>query len=335
MNIETLRTKVSGVIDSEYCGAEFYFLLATGDTFALRRADLTFEAQTALTDYFAEALRSAMNASSVIGISAADDRTGCIYSYDIQHVPELLFQLTAVLDSSGDDYERFDFSRESLKLLKGIIVLLGHEEKQLTLYRHHYPIFLFEKDTGLFTGLAEGRLRPLEDDVLRISPTVDFLCIDGEYYIFNLKLLERSFGFQEAIRSLATKGLQSIAASGLIADAAVLQERVCGHDVRPQTRQGGGSIARPEQSPQQGHRRLYSVASGSPGKNSRRRRKHKVDADDQSVSRHFLETAERRFSAIRANPPLLREPGEGCCIVAYSSASLDAFNRQMKTTFPQ
>ena len=46
------------------------------------------------------------------------------------------------------------------------------------------------------------------------------------YYIFNLKLLERSFGFQEAIRSLATKGLQSIAASGLIADAAVLQERM-------------------------------------------------------------------------------------------------------------
>ncbi len=191
MNIETLRTKVSGVIDSECYGAEFYFLLATDDTFALRRADLTSEAQTALTDSFVEALQSAMNVSSIMGISAADDRTDCIYHYDIQHVPEQLFQLSAVLD------------------------------------------------------------------------------------------------------------------------------------------------ARPEQSPQQGHRRLYPVASGSPGKNSRRRRKHKFDADDQSVSRYFLETAKRRFSAIRTDPPLLREPGEGCCGVAYSSSSLNAFYRQMKTPFPQ
>ena len=31
MNIDTLRTAVSGVLDSENCGAEFYFLLTVGD----------------------------------------------------------------------------------------------------------------------------------------------------------------------------------------------------------------------------------------------------------------------------------------------------------------
>jgi hypothetical protein len=78
MNIETLRTKVSAVIDSENRGAEFYFLLGIGDTFTPRRADLTSEAQTGLTDSFVETLRSTMNASSIIGISAAE-RTDCIY----------------------------------------------------------------------------------------------------------------------------------------------------------------------------------------------------------------------------------------------------------------
>ncbi len=52
------------------------------------------------------------------------------------------------------------------------------------------------------------------------------MCIDGQYYIVDIKTLERFFGFHEAIKNVAIQGIENIQAANIIIDAGVLTARL-------------------------------------------------------------------------------------------------------------
>lgn len=207
MSTEMFHKKISEIIDHKNCGAEFFFLLSTADTSPmLRKVDLTTEADTELHDGFINALRKTVENTSPVPLSKADERVDGIYHYDMVLLPEPLLNLVNVLEN--DDFKLFDSSKDSLVALKSIIVLFGHGKKQLALYKHIYPIFVMKKSSGLFACRSDGtRLEPLRHDILRINTTFEFMLIDGEFFVFDLKLLERSFGFQEIVKKIAAEEL--------------------------------------------------------------------------------------------------------------------------------
>ena len=229
MNITELKEEISDVLSVENCSAEFYFLIKSGEDINIRFVDIKDEDQEELSRSFVDSINNSFLLNddlSLISLSGADDRKNAVYEYDIDELPNELSHLSEVIDN--DDYDTFDFSSDSLSDLRGILVLIGDDEKQISLYKHQYPVALIKKNSGIRILRSSGtsRFEKLNDDILSINPKFEFFCISGKYFILDLKALERFFGFHDAVKNVAMKGIENIENSGLIENPEVLSKRV-------------------------------------------------------------------------------------------------------------
>lgn len=229
MDIDGLRARISEIITNEACGAEFYFLLEADGQISIKRADVDEGAQIELTQNFIDSISSTIllnDELSLVDISSADDRAHAIYRYDLPEIPVQLTNLGAVLQR--DDFDVFDFESDDLKHLQGILILLGHGQQQLALYKHQYPVALLKRDSSfsLVRVRNQNRLIKLDDDILRINSKFEFMRIGNHYYIVDIKTLERFFGFHDAIRNVATQGIANITQAELVADTRPLSARL-------------------------------------------------------------------------------------------------------------
>ena len=229
MIIDELKTKISDVISCDGCSAEFYFLLDGGEEVLVKSVDIDGDDQEELAKVFIDSIgRNVLlnDELSLVALSSADDRVNAVYKYDLDDIPVELVQLRSIIDSDG--FDEFSFSNDSLSSLKGILVLIGNQQAQLAIYKHQYPISLLKKESSfnLVKLGASDRFEKLDKDVLKINSKFEFMKVDGEYYIFDLKTLERFFGFHEAIKNVAEQGVASIEAADIVEDIEALSERI-------------------------------------------------------------------------------------------------------------
>lgn len=229
MSLDVLKTRISEVISDEACSAEFYFLLEDAGEISIKRADIDQTASDELARNFIETISSTVllnDELSLINISGADDRANAIYRYDLPEVPTQIQHLATILRQ--DDFDVFSFESDDLAHLEGILVILGHGQQQLALYKHQYPVSLLKRDSSfsLVRIRNQNRLVKLEDDILRINSKFEFMRIDDEYFIVDIKTLERFFGFHEAVRNIATQGIENIQRAQLLVDTEVLTARL-------------------------------------------------------------------------------------------------------------
>ncbi len=229
MSLDALRSSISDTISNEACSGEFYFLLEQNGTMTIRRVDMDEAAADELTRSFIDAISSTVllnDELSLLNISSADDRANAVYRYDLDHVPPQIQHLSTILQQ--EDFQFFNFETDDLKHLEGILVILGHGQHQLALYKHQYPVSLLKRD-GAFRfrrGREQNRLVKLEDDILRINSKFEFMRVGNEYYITDIKTLERFFGFHDAVRNVAIQGIANIDQSQLLDDTTVLTARL-------------------------------------------------------------------------------------------------------------
>lgn len=229
MSLDTLRERISGVISDDACSAEFYFLLEGAGQISIKRADIDQNASDELTRNFIEMISNSIllnDELSLLNISGADDRANAIYRYDLPDVPAQIQHLATILQR--DDFDVFNFDADDLAHLEGILVILGHGQQQLALYKHQYPVALLKRDSpfSLVRFGNQNRLVKLEGDVLRINSKFEFMRIGDEYFIVDIKTLERFFGFHDAVRNIATQGIANIDRAQLVVDTAVLTARL-------------------------------------------------------------------------------------------------------------
>lgn len=229
MSLAVLKTRISEIISDEQCSAEFYFILDSNGEIAIKRADVDQNASDELARNFIEAVSTTIllnDELSLLNISGADDRSNAVYRYDLAQVPEQIQHLATVLQR--DDFDVFSFAADDLAHLEGILVILGHGQQQLALYKHQYPVSLLKRDSAfsLVRVRNQNRLVKLEDDILRINSKFEFLRVDNEYFIVDIKTLERFFGFHDAVRNIATQGIANIEAAQLVVDTQVLTARL-------------------------------------------------------------------------------------------------------------
>lgn len=229
MTIDTFKQKVSGVLSVDGCSAEFFFLLDSEEGMNIKSVDINDVDHTELEKLFISSVSESLlldDDLSVIPLSSADDRKDAIYEYDLDDIPQELSYLKYVIDN--ENFETFDFDSDDLSNLEGILVLLGNQDVQLSLYKHQYPVTLLKKDSGftLMKPSGENRFKKLDADILKINAKFEFIKIDGKYYILDIKALERFFGFHDAVKNVAEKGIQNIKTADLVMDCAVLEERL-------------------------------------------------------------------------------------------------------------
>lgn len=229
MSLDALKTRISEVISDDACSAEFYFLLEDGGQISIKRADIDQNASDELTRNFIDTISSTVllnDELSLLNISGADDRVNAIYRYDLPEVPAQIQHLATILQH--DDFDVFSFEADDLAHLEGILIILGHGQQQLALYKHQYPVALLKRDSAfsLVRIRNQNRLVKLEDDVLRINSKFEFMRIGNEYFIVDIKTLERFFGFHDAVRNIATQGIANIERAQIVVDTATLTARL-------------------------------------------------------------------------------------------------------------
>lgn len=229
MTIENLKEEISSVISSKGCSAEFYFLLDGADGMKVKSVDIDGNDQEELSKSFIDSISNNVLLNddlTLVSISSADDRKDAIYEYDLDDVPAELTHLKAIIEN--DQFDDFSFGNDSLSLLKGILILIGNQDKQLAIYKYHYPITLLKKDSGFNLMRARGanRFQKLDQDILKIDSSFQFIKISGKYYIRDLKALERFFGFHDAVKNVAAKGIENIEETNLVQSSEVLKSRL-------------------------------------------------------------------------------------------------------------
>ena len=229
MTIKKLKDEISSVLKATGCSAEFFFLLGGDEGMRVKSVDINETDHTKLEKMFTESLRDEIIKNkdlSLIPISSADDRRNALYEYDLEDIPGELSNLKKIIES--EKFDPFSFKADSLKQLKGVLILIGNQDVQLAIYKHHYSMKLFKKDNG-FNMIKMGganRFQKLDQDILKIDPKFQFIKLNGKYYILDIKTLERFFGFHDAIKKTATQGLNNIKSSNLVMDCGVFESRL-------------------------------------------------------------------------------------------------------------
>ena len=229
MNINELKEQITEVIGAEGCSAEFFFLFDNNEGMVVKSVDINDHDNTELGDVFISAIREKILLNddlNLISLSSADDRTNALYQYDLDDVPIALDQLKTILHN--EDFASFNLKTDDLSHLEGILILLGNNEKQLAIYKHQYPITLLKKGSGynLMKPKDGNRFKKLDTDILKISSKFEFLKINGEYYILDIKALEKFFGFHDAVKNVAEKGLGNIKETKLVMNCDVFDARL-------------------------------------------------------------------------------------------------------------
>lgn len=166
MSLDDLRERVSDVISDEACSAEFYFLLEENCNISIKRADIDQAASDELAGNFINAISNTIlldDEQSLLDISSADDRAKAIYRYDLPEVPPKIQHLATILQR--DDFDFFNFEADDLEHLKGILIILGHGQQQLALYKHQYMdglegsvlknVTSLQSDRDFITGIVQ------------------------------------------------------------------------------------------------------------------------------------------------------------------------------------
>ncbi|MCV2402275.1 DUF4868 domain-containing protein [Marinomonas sp. C2222] len=229
MAIDTFKEKVSGVLSAGGCSAEFFFLLDSNEGMNVKSVDINDEDHAELEKIFISSVSETLLLNddlSLIPLSSADDRKNAVYEYDLDDIPQELLNLKYVIEN--EDFETFDLNSDDLSHLEGILILLGNQDIQLALYKYQYPVTLLKKDNGFNLMKPKGgnRFKKLDADILKINSKFEFIKIDGKYYILDIKVLERFFGFHDAVKNVAEKGVENIKAADLVMDCAVLEARL-------------------------------------------------------------------------------------------------------------
>lgn len=229
MTIEELKESVSSTISAEGCSAEFFFLFDDNSEMRVKSVDINDDDHSELEKLFIKSITDKLLLNddlTLIDLSSADDRKDAVYHYDLDEVPQGLTYLKEIIEN--DNIEGFKLDDDDLSKLEGILILIGNEDSQIALYKHQYPVTLMKPDTGFSLMKPKGgnRFKKLDTDILKINSKFEFIKYNGQYYIFDIKALEKFFGFHEAVRNIAEQGVENIKDAGLVMNCDVFSARL-------------------------------------------------------------------------------------------------------------
>ncbi|OUL64015.1 anti-phage protein KwaB [Flavobacterium sp. AJR] len=158
----------------------------------------------------------------VLLLSTADERGKCFYEYDLE-VPEELTFLDKVI--GNDNIPIFNFKDETIENIDTLIIVLGNEVNQVSLYKKLSPVEIIGRG-GFILKRAAERFERFRDNLLRISPGFQVLSVNQAIIILKLTTIERNFGIVNVIQREALLGIDAIRNMEVLSNIEVLEELI-------------------------------------------------------------------------------------------------------------
>ncbi len=162
-----------------------------------------------IQEMFIESIKSSIisvEEQTLLKVSEADERTNCIFEYDLEVLPESLSFINAQLH---DELPRFNFDRDNLADIETLIIEIGTEEQQLALIKHVSPVEIIGRGNFILWKARE-RLEKFEENILRFTPKFHALKINETIIFIDLKTLESKHGFHSVIIKEAESRIKQI-----------------------------------------------------------------------------------------------------------------------------
>ncbi len=205
-------------------GAVLYFVLDHDGETVIRFADIENVAKLELKNRFLEYIREKFINNEDLhfqNISEADDRKNVVYKYDIDERPESLNILDEIL--ANEEQIHFNFNQDQLSSIKGYLITIGNEGNKIALYKKHHSMNILRRDRFLLVPSGE-RLVEVQNDVIALDKSFDFMMVDDNLIVLKLNILERYFGFENVIRNQASNTIGLVEANELLEDIEQLLE---------------------------------------------------------------------------------------------------------------
>lgn len=228
MNKEQFIEKTNFLFDgsSSGVGLSMYIVLKTADGFVAKQADIDEQSvEPKLREQFLNFINAEIRDNAELNINdlaTADNRKNTIYSYNFDEVPQGLEVMGELI--RDEDREVFNFDDDDFNSIYGFVFLIGSETKKIALYKKHYPINFIKRDSNFFVFKSNTRLVEAEEEIIRINETFEFLQVEDEIVILNLRTLEQYFGFETVIKNKAASNIAIIQNSKLLESTEWLQE---------------------------------------------------------------------------------------------------------------
>lgn len=155
----------------------------------------------------------------VLLLSTADERGKCFYEYDLE-IPDELALLDGII--GDDNIANFNFNNQTIENIDTLIIVLGNDENQVSLYKKLSPIEIIGRG-GLILKKSAERFERFNDNLLRISPGFQVLSINQTLIILKLTTIERSFGIVDVIQREALLGIDAIRNIEILGNIEVLE----------------------------------------------------------------------------------------------------------------
>ena len=226
-----LIAKLNILVDNSTEG-ELYFLLEDEDM-TIKKGDLDEKVQIVMTQEFINHTKQylAQEELCIMGLSQADDRKDILYHYDYDDkIPEVHF-ITSVQHNINSDL--YSFKHNDISKMKGYIFAFVDENTRITFYKEHYPIMLIKKETGEdlknkinIKLTSSNKISEVKDDIFKLNFDFDFMIVDDELYVKNLKKLESKFGFIKVLERKAQESVILIEKLELVEDISYLRKDI-------------------------------------------------------------------------------------------------------------
>jgi len=229
MTLDEIRKTLKEIQDSKTTNAVLYFLLRTANGFQLRKADLEQDAQKELTHKEKLELIAPFQSDDlkIKDLTTSDERREIVYLYNLKPLPPELDYLNTVL-KPGSKIEKFDKKTDSLNDLKAMIVAIGDQNHKSSLYKFHFPTNTYHtKGLSIFNAkTGSSRFEKLNEEIVRVGSNYEFISLNGNIYVTNLKILEKFFGYKEATIKSASEHLKKLETRGLISNIEIMEKRI-------------------------------------------------------------------------------------------------------------
>lgn len=225
MTREELITRLNYFLNpNNNVGAVLYFVLDYEGETVIRFADIENVAKMELKNRFLEYIQEKFINNEGLhyqNISEADDRKNVVYKYDIDERPESLNILDEILEN--EEQIHFNFNQDQLSNIKGYLITIGNEGNKIALYKKNHSMNILRRDRFLLVPSGE-RLVEVQNDVIALDKSFDFMMVDDNLIVLKLNILERYFGFENVIRNQAINTIGLIEANELLEDIEQLLE---------------------------------------------------------------------------------------------------------------
>ena len=205
-------------------GVVLYFVLDHEGETVIRFANIENVAKLELKNRFIEYIQEKFINNEELhfqNISEDKKKKNVVYKYDIDERPESLNILDEIL--ANEEQIHFNFNQDQLSNIKGYLITIGNEGNKIALYKKHHSMNILRRDRFLLVPSGE-RLVEVQNDVIALDKSFDFMMVDDNLIVLKLNILERYFGFENVIRNQASNTIGLVEANELLEDIEQLLE---------------------------------------------------------------------------------------------------------------